>query len=553
MKKIVGIDLGTTTSAIGVYRNGKVEMIPSFQKTNLVDSVVAMDSFGSIVVGREAKNDFSNAIAEIKRLMGTNAIKTSREKEFLPEEVSAEILKYVKEYAEEYLGEKIDEAVITIPANFNNFQKVATIKAAELAGLKVERIVNEPTAAALAYGVDRLDNEEKILVYDFGGGTFDVSVLDFDMGIMDVIGGDGDNHLGGKNIDEIIMMHLANEHSIQYKGDKEKENIFKNAAEEAKIDLSKRDIAQIIIPELNLSTTLTRQKFEDLIKDTVDKTLEFIDNAIKGANLTTNDIDVVLPVGGTCNIPYIKRRLEEKFGDKIYYFEDLQEAVTMGAAVQGAIKSGEISSETGIILTDITSHDLGIACVGTYQGMSMNGMFSPILERHSSLPAEAQNIYFTNSDNQTEARVQIYEGREEFVMENIKIGELLVENIPANPCGEEKIIVKFEYDLNGILKVTGIVESTGEETKGQFEVRKSSNDFSDENSLENLVSYKSSIYYSDYKTVMDIAEKKLETTSASNRETIKNLLNRMKDALMREDKLELNKIDDELTDLLFEV
>lgn len=343
MKKIVGIDLGTTTSAIGVYRNGKVEMIPSFQKTNLVDSVVAMDNFGSIIVGREAKNDFSNAISEIKRLMGTNAIKTSRGKEFLPEEVSAEILKYVKDYAEEYLGEKIDEAVITIPANFNNFQKVATIKAAELAGLKVERIVNEPTAAALAYGVDRLDNEEKILVYDFGGGTFDVSVLDFDMGIMDVIGGDGDNHLGGKNIDEIIMMYLANEHSIQYKGDKE--NIFKNVAEEAKIDLSKRDIAQIIIPELNLSTTLTRQKFEDLIKDTVDKTLEFIDNAIKGANLTTNDIDVVLPIGGTCNIPYIKRRLEEKFGNKIYYFENLQEAVSIGAAIQGAIKSGEFEVE----------------------------------------------------------------------------------------------------------------------------------------------------------------------------------------------------------------
>lgn len=553
MKKIVGIDLGTTTTGVGVYRNGKVEMIPSFQNMNLVDSVVAVDNFGSIIVGREAKNDFSNAILEIKRKMGTGAIQSSRGKEFLPEEVSAEILKYVKDYAEEYLGEKIDEAVITIPANFNNFQKVATIKAAELSGLKVERIVNEPTAAALAYGVDKLDNEEKILVYDFGGGTFDVSVLDFDMGIMDVIGGDGDNHLGGKNIDEIIMMHLANEHSIQYKGDREKENIFKNAAEEAKIDLSKNNEAQIIIPELNLSTTLTRNKFEELIKDVVDKTLDFIDSAIKSANLTNNDIDVVLPVGGTCNIPYIKRRLEEKFGNKIYYFEDLQEAVTMGAAVQGAIKSGEISSETGIILTDITSHDLGIACVGTYQGMSMNGMFSPILERHSPLPAEAEKVYFTMSDNQVEAIIEVYEGREEFVMENIKIGELLIENIPANPCGQEKIIIKFEYDLNGILKVTGIVETTGVETVGEFEVRKSSNSLSNEKSLESLVSYKSSIYYSDYKTVMDIAEKKLETTSDMNREAIKKLLNRMKDALTKQDKSELNKIDDELTDLLFEV
>ncbi|MGL5125981.1 MAG: Hsp70 family protein [Fusobacteriaceae bacterium] len=553
MKKIVGIDLGTTTSAIGVYRNGKVEIIPSFEKKNLVDSVITVDNFGSVIVGREAKNDFTDAIPEIKRRMGTNAIQTSREKEFLPEEVSAEILKYLKDYAEEYLGEEIYEAVVTIPANFNNFQKIATIKAAELAGLKVERIVNEPTAAALAYGVDKIDNEEKILVYDFGGGTFDVSILDFDMGIMDVISGDGDNNLGGKNIDETIMMYLANLHSIDYKGDKEKENIFKNAAEAAKIDLSKSNIAQIIIPELNLSTTLTRDKFEYLIKDIVDKTLYFIDNAMKNSKLTDNDINVILPVGGTCNIPYIKRKLEERFGNKIYYFEDLQEAVTMGAAVQGAIKSGEISSETGIILTDITSHDLGISCIGSYQGMSMDGMFSPILVRHSSLPASAQNIYFTNSDNQTDARIQVYEGREQFVMENIRIGELLIEDIPTNPAGEEKIIVKFEYDLNGILKVIGIVESTGIETKGQFEVRKGSQDFSGNSSNQEIVSYKLSIYYTDYKTVMDIAEKKLETTSQKNRETIKNILNRMKDALMKENKSELNKIDDELTDLLFEV
>ncbi|MBC2853463.1 Hsp70 family protein [Cetobacterium sp. 2G large] len=554
MKKIIGIDLGTTTSAVGVYSNEKIEIIPSLQKTNLIDSAVVLDNYNNIIVGREAKNDFVNGIIEIKRRMGTNYIANSRGKEFLPEEVSAEILKYVKEYAEEHLGEKIDEAVITVPANFNAFQKIATIKAAALAGLKVERVINEPTAAALAYGFDKLDNEEKILVYDFGGGTFDVSILEFDMGIMDVVSGDGDNHLGGKDIDETIMMYLGSKHGIVYKGNenREKYNILKNTVEAAKIDLSRRDIAEIIIPEFNLSTTLTREKFEELIKDVVDKTLNFIDNALKKANLNEKDIDVVLPVGGTSNIPYIQKKIEEKFGDKVYYFDNLQEAVALGAAVQGAIKSGEIPSETGIILTDICSHALGISCVGNYHGMSMPGVFSEIIQKHSSLPADGEQIYTTSSDNQTEARIQIYEGKEELVMENIGMGELLVKNIPLSKAGLEKIIVKFEYDLNGILHVIAIVESTGDITEGTFEIRKAK-DKIEVGTTKSIASYKSSLYYSDYKTVMDIAEKKLETASEKNCNTIKNILNQMKEALLNDDKNKLNKLDDELTDILFEV
>lgn len=552
MKKIIGIDLGTTTSAVGVYSNEKIEIIPSFQKTNLIDSAVVLDNYNNIIVGKEAKNDFVNGIIEIKRRMGTNYIANSRGKELLPEEVSAEILKYVKEYAEEHLGEKIDEAVITVPANFNGFQKIATIKAAELAGLKVERVINEPTAAALAYGFDKLDNEEKILVYDFGGGTFDVSILEFDMGIMDVIGGDGDNHLGGKDIDETIMMYLGSKHGISYKGDKEKENIFKNAVEAAKIDLSRRDTAEIIIPEFNLSTILTKEKFEELIRDIVDKTLNFIDNALKKANLNEKDIEVVLPVGGTSNIPYIQKKIEEKFGDKVYYFNNLQEVVALGAAVQGAIKSGEIPSETGIILTDICSHALGISCMGNYRGMNMPGVFSEIIQKHSSLPTDGEQIYTTSSDNQTEARIQIYEGKEELVMENIGMGELLVKNIPLSEAGLEKIIVKFEYDLNGILHVKAIVESTGDITEGTFEIRKAK-DKIEVGTTKSIASYKSSLYYSDFKTVMDIAEKKLETASEKNCNTIKNILNQMKEALLNDDKNRLNKLDDELTDILFEV
>ncbi|MGL4997551.1 MAG: Hsp70 family protein [Cetobacterium sp.] len=549
MAKIIGIDLGTTTSGVSIYQNGKVQIIPSPDGENLIDSVITVNQYGEIVVGREAKNDFGNHIKEIKRRMGKSYLVTSREKEFVPEEVSAEIIKYIKEYAESYLGETIEEAIITVPAMFDSFQKMATIKAGELAGLKVERIVNEPTAAALAYGLDKMENEEKILVYDFGGGTFDVSILDFDMGIMDVIGGDGDNYLGGKNIDELLMMYLANEHKINYKNDIIKENIFKNAVENAKIDLSSNDTAKIIVPELNLSTELTREKFEDLISDIVDKSLSCIDKALEAAKISANDLKVVLPVGGTTKIPYIQKRLREKFGNKLHFFGNPQETVAMGAGIQGAIKSGEIPSETGIILTDICAHNLGISCNGEHKGMVMPGVFSPILKKHTSIPASNEEIYFTMIDNQSEVKIQIYEGSASLVVENLYIGEMTVNNIPPLKAGEGKIKIGFEYDLNGILRVKATVENTGQVTPGEFEMHQ-------KNSVENRekkLSYKSSIYYSDFKTTLDIAEKKMEKASETDKIKIKSLVDQMKQELLNENKKFLDKIDDALTDILFEV
>lgn len=549
MKKILGIDLGTTTSAAAIYINNKAEIICNINGEKLIDSAVSVDNYGDIYVGKEAKNDFVNGIVEIKRRMGTSFIAKSRNKELTPEEVSAEILKYIKEYSEDYLGEKIDEAIITVPANFDSFQKMATIKAAELAGLKVERIINEPTAAALAYGFDKMENEEKILVYDFGGGTFDVSILDFDSGIMDVIGGAGDNNLGGKDIDETIMRYIANKHNISYKDDPEKRNIFKNIAEQAKMDLSLKDKAEIIVPELGLSTILTREIFEDLIKDIVEKTFECINNALKEANITEKDIKVILPVGGTCKIPFIKNKLTDKFGDKVFYLGDIQEIVALGASIQGAIKSGEISSETGIILTDICNHDLGISCIGTHQGMNMPGVFSSILKKHTPLPAENFDIYSTSIDNQESAKIEVFEGIAPLVIENIFIGEIEIKNLPKLPAGEVTVKVEFKYDLNGILKVKTIVENTGEEVNCEFEVQKNNKK---ENS-EKKLSYKSSIYYSDYKTIIDIAEKKLNTASLDNKNKIKILLEQIKEELLNENKEKLSQLDDNLTDILFEV
>lgn len=550
MKKIIGIDLGTTTSAVTIYDKNEVVLIKNKEGKSLTDSAVAINKFDDIIVGREAKNNINNRIIEIKRKMGTTHKSLLKDNEFSPEEISSKILKVLKDQAEDYLlGETITEAVITVPAQFNSFQKMATIKAGELAGLKVERIINEPTAAALAYGVDKLDNEEKILVYDFGGGTFDVSILDFEFGIMDVIGGSGDNHLGGSNIDELLIKHIAHIENLNYKGNTAKENLLKNAIEDAKIELSNKEVTKVIIPELNVNTELSLRTFEELIEGIVSKTMDCIDEALAEANVTPEDIKVVLPVGGTSNIPMIQNRLKEKFGEKIYLFDDLQLSVALGAGVQGAIKSGEISHEDGIILTDICAHDLGVDCIGEHQGIMMGGVFSPILRKHSSLPAKNEETYYTSHDNQREVNMRIYEGKQSLVMENIYIGEMLIDEIPPMKAGEGVIKVEFDYDMNGILNVKATLKNTNKVYNGQFEPHKKS-----QASGEKInVGYKDSIYYSDYKTTIDIADKKIETASDLNKVKIVTLLNKLKEELSNENKEELDRVDDSLTDLLFEI
>lgn len=550
MKKIIGIDLGTTTSAVSIYDKGEVVLIKNKEEKSLTDSAVAMNKFDEIIIGREAKNNINDRIIEIKRKMGTTYKSLLKDKEFSPEEISSKILTVLKEQAEDYLlGGTIDEAVITVPAQFNSFQKMATIKAGELAGLKVERIINEPTAAALAYGVDKLDNEEKILVYDFGGGTFDVSILDFEFGIMDVIGGSGDNHLGGSNIDELLMKHIAYLENLNYKGDTVKENLLKNAIEDAKIELSNKEITKIIIPELNVNTELSLRTFEKLIEGIVDKTMECIDEALVEANVTPEDIKVVLPVGGTSNTPMIQRRLKEKFGEKIHLFEDLQLSVALGAGVQGAIKGGQISHEDGIILTDICAHDLGVDCIGEHQGIMMGGVFSPILRKHSPLPAKNEEVYYTSHDNQERVNMRIYEGKQSLVMENIYIGEMLIDGIPPMKAGEGIIKVEFDYDLNGILNVKATLENTNKVYEGKFEPHKRSQASNE----KTTIGYKDSVYYSEYKTTIDIAEKKLETANDVEKVKVETLLNKLKEELGNENKEELDRVDDSLTDLLFEI
>jgi cell division protein ftsA len=545
MAKIIGIDLGTTTSLVSYLKNGKPEIIPNKLGKRLTDSVVGVDKYGTIIVGEEAKRILNGTkVEEIKRSMGTNKIVKLGDKDYSPEEISAEILKKLKEEAEDFLGEEVNEAVITVPAMFNSIQKAATIKAGELAGLKVERIISEPTAAAMAYGIENMEKYQKILVYDFGGGTFDVSILELDDGILDVIATSGDNYLGGKDIDEILIKNISTK--IENNIEKIK---LKLEVEEAKKKLSTLMGTDIIVPELNIDYELKREKFEELISPLVNKTIDFIDKALSSANLKREDINVVLLVGGTTRIPLVQETLKKIFGSKVKKFTDPQEAVALGAGVQAGIKSSEISSEDGLIITDICNYSLGVASIGEYQGIIMPDTFSVIIPKNSNLPCTKSDTYCTAVDDQTSVNVKVYQGENKLVYENLFLSEFKVEGIPKNKAGAEAIEITFGYNINDILTVEAKILSTGVTKSIKIELNNKNKGNLDKKGS----TYKNSSYYSDYKIIMEMAEDKMSKLSEVNREKVSNLLEKMKEMLVLENKEELDKLDSTLTDLLFEV
>lgn len=542
MGKIVGIDLGTTTSAVSYLKNGKPEIIPNSEGKRTTDSVVGIDKYENIIVGEIAKRMIGNKVEEVKRIMGTDRKVNLGNKIFSPEEISAEILKKLKYDAEEFLGEEIDEAVITVPALFTASQKASTIQAGKLAGLKVERIISEPTAAAMAYGLDNLSQNQKILVYDFGGGTFDVSILDLDEGILDVIATSGDNHLGGKDIDSLLLKYVKTKINKINIIDEE----IKTDVEELKKNLSFVQVSQLIIPRYQIDLEVTRAELDNLISNIVDKSIECIFKALSEANLTKADIDVVLLVGGTTRIPLIKKRLKELFGNKIKSFADPQETVALGASVQAGIKSEEISAEEGLIVTDICNYSLGVSCISLYQGTLMPGVYSVIIPKHSSLPCSKNEIYSTCRDNQDTVHIEVYQGEEKLVSENILLAEFDIDGIPENEAGAENIKITFGYSLNDILEVEAEIVSTGENKKISVEMNKNNSKSKEQN-------YKNSSYYSDYKTIIEMAEEKLKVVSEVNKTKIRSILNEIKEALIKEEVNKLTKLDEALTDILFEV
>ena len=582
MGKIIGIDLGTTTSEIAYIENGEPKIIPDCFGNRIVPSVVGEKEDGTVIVGQVAYNQLipspDRTVAEVKRLIGSDTKITMGDKEYMPHEISSLILKELKKYAEDYLGEEVVEAVITVPANFNNSQRKVTKLAGEMAGLKVERIINEPTAAAIAYGINNSEKEEKILVYDLGGGTFDVSVLEMFEGILDVKSSRGNDRLGGKDFDSRIEKYIEKEFEKIYKQNLYKDIDVQNklsiklrikeAAINAKKELSNQLSTTINIPfitvienkPVSISLELKRDKFNELTKDLVERTTEKIDEALKAANLKEKDIDTVILVGGSSRIPAVKELMESKFEGKIISGINPDEAVAMGSAIQAGIKSNQITCEENLIITDKCSYNLGTSIIKIGDGKIINGAFDCIIPIDSSIPCSKKKIYYTAVDNQEEVRIEVYEGNEELAEDNTKIGDFLLKGVPKGRAGEESIEVQFDYDLNGILQVKATIVSTGKSINkiiDNFKLIKLPQDaLVDENIYERfkIDEWMNYDLACDVKGTIELAEKKInnsKTIEGDEEYKIEKLLEDLKLAVIYDNKELVEKYDEELTDVLF--
>ena len=564
MGRIVGIDLGTTTSEIAYIKNGKAEIIKNGY-SSITPSVVGLDKNLEVLVGQPAKNQLVSArertVAEVKRKMGTGDLVLMAGKKFTPVEDSAIILKELKRIGEEFLQEEITGAVITVPANFNDAQRQATKEAGEKAGFIVERIINEPTAAALAFGIDNMETEGKILIYDLGGGTFDVTILEMIEGSLDVMASRGVNQLGGKDFDEAIVNEIVRDFMEKYEldlsGDLKAMARIKEEAEKSKITLSSANTATVNLPfiafkdgeAISYEMEFTRTRYEELICDYVKKSMDTVQEALEASKITANEIDIVLAVGGSSRTPLVIKSLKKTFGDKLRGGINPDEAVALGAAVQAGLIGNELSGDGNIAIFDVCNHTLGTTVLNK-RGDGLE--YSRLILRDTHLPFAKTREYVTASDFQKELLVRVYQGESDDLSQNTKIGEFEVTGIPENYAGEEAIEIEFRYNINGMLEVNVTVVSTGRVTSQKINMYSYDAPKSKSEASIDELAWEDYSLASEIKTTVMLYQNRRNNLPEEGKKKADALMRQLRQAVAENDAKKVEELDDNLTALLFE-